>query len=176
MNPKVLVAVLTAVVGIAPTVTHAASTSIGSTAAIAPQIAFSVPVDINFGELAVPNSAAGGSYTIGIGGAPNSAVNATQIDLASVQAGSITISGRKATTIDFSITPGAFTCDTTYTATCVGTAGLSLTMTHSFGTAIDDTCAGVRCTEVVEIGGDFAFPAAAEGRWTNTLTITANYQ
>lgn len=175
MKFKILTAVVAAAFAFVPSL-HAASTTIGSTAAIAPQISFSAPVAINFGELAVPDDSVGGSYTIGIGGNPNSSANATQIDAASVQAGSITISGRKSTNIDFTITPGSFTCDTTYIATCVGTAGLTLTMANSFGTNIDDTCAGVRCSEVVEVGGEFAFPAGAEGRWTNTLTITANYQ
>lgn len=170
---------LVAILAMTPEKAMTAATTIGSSAAIGPVIAFTLPVALNFGELTVPDSSIAGSIAIDAASGAATLVNAFQIGTAA--RGSITITGRKTTNISFVMTQAGFVCDNTYlTGACTGDGSLVLTLTNTFGTQIDvftPACpTGIRCSEQVNIGGTFAFPAGAEGRWTNDITITANYQ
>lgn len=90
--------------------------------------------------------------------------------------GAVIIEGNELVPIVFSAVAGAPACDVTYINPCLGAP--SFTVTHTFGGEITGNYCPKRpkCQDTLYFGGRFAFTGIEEGRWTTTITITANYQ
>lgn len=158
-----------------PSMGGAAQTTIVGSGAIAPPLIFANPVNLDFGELVVQAVGAPGSLVLNPGTGASILANATQIGTAT--RGSIDLTGRQGVAVVFTAVAGAPVCDPSYLGACVGVPGF--TIAHSFtGQISTANCpgGGVRCTDRVYVGGTFAFAGNEEGRWTTTVTLTANYQ
>lgn len=153
----------------------AAQVTIQAAGALAPPLVFANPVNLDFGELVVQTAGTPGSLQIDPVSLTNTLTNASQIGTATP--GSIDLTGRRGVAVIFTVVDGAWVCDVSYIGGCTGTP--VLTIAHSFTGQISATnCpgGGLRCTDRIYVGGTFAFGGTEEGRWTTTLTLTANYQ
>lgn len=153
----------------------AAQTTLLASGALAPPLVFANPVNLNFGELVVQTAGSPGSLQINPTTLVSTLTNASQIGTATP--GSIDLTGRQGVAVVFTIVNGAWVCDVSYIGGCTGTP--ALTVAHSFtGQISAANCpgGGLRCTDRIYVGGTFAFGGTEEGRWTTTLTLTANYQ
>lgn len=175
MKAAKLGGVLLFCLAILPAVAFSATTTINGQGAIAPRITLTAVNALNFGELAIQDSSVGGFYDIAPNGTLSSS-NVTQIGTAT--RGSVTISGRSGVNVIVSVTATAFACDISYIGSCSGTPTLTNLATDfvSPGQLATTSCTGIRCTQTINIGGRFNFSGTDEGRWTNTVSLTANYQ
>lgn len=127
--------------------------------------------NLDFGEVA-PTGAAGSVSINALTGAVT-ATNGTI--LVAPSRGSVTLIGRENTSIVMTVTAGALVCDPAYLGACAGTPTMSLT--HSFPGQTPANCPlGNFCILTVYIGGTFGYSGLEEGRWTTTITVTANNQ
>lgn len=153
----------------------AAQTTIQAAGALAPVLAFSNPINLDFGELVIQTAGSAGSILLAPGTGTSTLTNAAQVGTAA--RGSIDLTGRRGVAIIFTVVNSPLACDVTYIGSCTGTPTLNIT--NNFTGQISATnCpgAGMRCTDTIYVGGTFGFAGTEEGRWTSTLTLTANYQ
>jgi hypothetical protein len=160
---------------IAPAPLIAATTTITGAGAIAPALQFSNPVNLDFGELVITTAGSAGSIVLDPATGVGALTNASQVGTAA--RGSIDLTGRRGVAVNFTVVAAPLACDVAYIGACTGTP--TLTLANDFVGQISNTnCpgGGIRCTDTLHVGGTFAFAGTEEGRWTSTLTLTANYQ
>jgi hypothetical protein len=136
-------------------------------------VRLAVVAPLDHGELTMPMPDAPGYYEIAADTGVETASNAVQLGVTS--RGTLEISGEANTNIFLIIDQEGFLCDPSYLDPCVGVPELELSHTFT-GTIPPNNCQAQRCTEIIYIGGRFSFGGGAEGRWDNTLVITANYE
>lgn len=157
-----------------------ATTTMLASGALAPVIVLTAGANLDFGEIAIPAAGTPGYYDLNEATGAATWVNATQVGVTAGR-GTFTITGRRSVNVNLSIIPGALACDPAYIGACAGTPVITTTNTFTttgVGQISALNCPGgsIRCTDTVSVGGRFSFSGTESGRWTSTLSITANYQ
>lgn len=130
--------------------------------------------DLSFGELAIYTPGAPGF--VDINAVSGAVVIQNGASLIAPAIGSFIVEGDAGAPIVLTMLAGSPVCDITYMNPCVGTPAISVT--HTFAGQISGTFCPQKkkCQDTVTVGGRFEFAGIEEGRWSSTITITANYQ
>ena len=176
----VYVLVVLAVILPRPRSATPANMTITASGALAPVIVLAAGANLDFGEIAIPASGSPGFYDLNEATGAATWLNATQVGVTAGR-GTFTITGRRSVNVNLAIIAGALVCDPTYIGACAGSPVITTTNTFTntgVGQISALNCPGgsIRCTDTVSVGGRFAYSGTEAGRWTSTLSITANYQ
>lgn len=130
--------------------------------------------NVDFGEALLNNALLQGAVTINPFTGAVARSNVTLITPA--VGGTFVMEGNDLLPVILTVTAGALACDATYVTPCTGTP--TITVNHnSPGYITGNFCPKrPKCQDTVTVGGTFTYPANAQGRWTTTITIIANYQ
>lgn len=130
--------------------------------------------DLSFGELAIFTPGAPGFIDVNAASGAVAIQNAAAI--VQPARGSFIVEGDPGVPIVFSMLAGTPICDVTYINPCTGAPAISVT--HTFTGQVTGTFCPQKkkCQDTINVGGRFQFTGIEQGRWTSTITVTANYQ